>query len=321
MQKIESLIRKFWWGQKGERRKIHLVKWKTLCQSKSNRGMGFKDLALFYEALLAKQAWRLLHNKDSLFYRVFKAKFFPHCSIMEASDSTSSSYAWHSILKGHDVLLKGARRRVGCGESIGVWNYAWLPSLKQLRILSTPIDDFEKTMVCEFIDTVSRQWDLALLQGLFSSQEVELITSIPLCHNHVEDTLIWLYTHSGIYTVKSGYRFLINENSAQPITVNPNHGREVWKIIWGLNFPNEVKNFLWRFCKEAIPVKQILKRRKIIQDDKCDHCNLHAESSLHALWECPGISSAWDSVSELKLHQAQGLSSITDLVLHAHAEG
>ena len=39
-------------------------------------GMGFKELALFNEALLAKQTWRLLHNKNSLFYRVFKSQFF-----------------------------------------------------------------------------------------------------------------------------------------------------------------------------------------------------------------------------------------------------
>ena len=30
-------------------------------------GMGFKDLSLFNDALLARQAWCLLHNKNSLF--------------------------------------------------------------------------------------------------------------------------------------------------------------------------------------------------------------------------------------------------------------
>lgn len=117
--KIESLIRKFWWRQKGERRKVHWV-WVTLCPPISNGGMGFKDLAIFDEALLATQAWRLLHHKNSLFFQVFKSKFFPHCSIMEASDSTCGSYAWHNILRDRDVLLKGARWRVGCGVYRGL---------------------------------------------------------------------------------------------------------------------------------------------------------------------------------------------------------
>ena len=69
--------------------------------------MGFKDLACFSDALLAKRAWRLLHNRNSLFYQVFKSKIFPSCSILEAPDSSIGSYVWHSILRGKDVLWRG----------------------------------------------------------------------------------------------------------------------------------------------------------------------------------------------------------------------
>lgn len=106
---IEVLIRKLWWGERGNRQKIHWLKWDEMTKSKIVGGMGFRDLAMYNDSLLAKQAWRLLTDKNSLLYRIFKARFSPHCTIMEAKDSRSSSYAWKSILHGRDVILRGAK--------------------------------------------------------------------------------------------------------------------------------------------------------------------------------------------------------------------
>ena len=65
---IEALIKKIWWDQRGDCRKIHWIKWEDMTKSKIVGGMGFRDLALYNDSLLAKHAWRLLHNKTSLFY-------------------------------------------------------------------------------------------------------------------------------------------------------------------------------------------------------------------------------------------------------------
>ena len=159
--------------------------------------MGFKDLAFFIDALLAIQACRLLYNKDSLSYQVFKSKIFPNCSISEVLESNVGSYAWRSILKDRDVLLKGARWRGGNGETIRVWLDAWLPSHEHLRILTPMVVGFEEARVADLIDPSTRQWDSNMLQGLFAPNEAELIKSIPLCSSSMEDKMAWPYTSLG----------------------------------------------------------------------------------------------------------------------------
>jgi hypothetical protein len=96
---IEGVIRRFWWGQKNDQRKIHWISWDKLCQPKGRGGLGFKELQKFNIALLAKQFWRLMHVKNSLFFKVFSAKFFPNGNILEAPEKNSGSFAWRSILK------------------------------------------------------------------------------------------------------------------------------------------------------------------------------------------------------------------------------
>ena len=41
---IEAMIKKIWWDQRGDRRKIHWIKWDELTKSKDVGGTGFRDL-------------------------------------------------------------------------------------------------------------------------------------------------------------------------------------------------------------------------------------------------------------------------------------
>ena len=90
---------------------------------------------------------------------------------------------------------------MGCGDAISVWNDAWLPSKTHPRIESQVVSGFEEMKVSALIDPITKKWDSNMLNGLFTPQEAELILSIPLCPNAVEDIVVWPFTPSGIYTV------------------------------------------------------------------------------------------------------------------------
>ena len=97
-----------------------------MTKSKLVSGMGFRDLAIFNDSLLAKQAWMLLHNRDSLFDRIFKEIFFPNGLIMKAKNSKRGSYSWKSILKGRNVIARGACWWIGDGKLVKIWKHLWL---------------------------------------------------------------------------------------------------------------------------------------------------------------------------------------------------
>ena len=50
-----------------------------------------------------------------------------------------------------------------------------------------------------------------MVDGLFNTEEAEIIKSIPLSQEATEDILFWPYSCDGRYSCKTGYRFLKEE--------------------------------------------------------------------------------------------------------------
>ena len=149
-------------------------------KGKFEGGLGFKDLGKFNDAMFAKQVWRLLKDKNSLFFRVFKAKYFPTGSIFEAS-ATKGSYTWQSILKAQKMISMGMQWRLGDGKSIDIYNDNWLPRKGSAKIVSPHVPTLQGALVAGLINSDTRTWDQNLLHQNFLSFEANRIKAIPLC--------------------------------------------------------------------------------------------------------------------------------------------
>ena len=122
---MNSVLAKYWWGQTRNERKIHWINWGKLCTLKNRGGVGFRDFLAFNLAILAKQVWRLIHGTHSLFYRVYKARYFPTYSFMEAE--LGCTYVWRNLLNARELIRVGSLWKIGDGCSVGIQTHKWLP--------------------------------------------------------------------------------------------------------------------------------------------------------------------------------------------------
>nr|XP_040249320.1 uncharacterized protein LOC120966829 [Aegilops tauschii subsp. strangulata]XP_045086245.1 uncharacterized protein LOC123494445 [Aegilops tauschii subsp. strangulata] len=206
-QHINGLLRKFWWGSKNGERKTAWVSWEVMSQPKFMGGMGFRGIELFNLALLARQAWRLLQEPNSLSARILKVVYYPTSSILEAEVGKNPSQVWHSIVEGRDTLKLGLVKRIGSGKDTHIWLDNWIPRDFKLQPVC-PKSPNPPQKVSEIINPTTLTWDGAALEEHFYAMEKEAILNIPLSSRVREDFWSWHYERKGIFTVRSAYRLL-----------------------------------------------------------------------------------------------------------------
>ena len=216
--------------------------------------MGFRDINNFNDALLAKQIWRLLHQKNTLLYKVFSAKYFLGGNILDAPTPTKCSYAWKSILQFRKVIQKGAIWRVGDGRSISIWEHSWLPKLGMSRVVSPKID-VGLNRVCDLFYPGTKIWNVEVLQNSFYPWEVEVIMKNYVSEACNTDCLVWPKSADGCYTVKSTYQMLATEVINGTPSLSNGEDSKVWKSIWKIRAPQKIRHFMWRAVKDSLPSK------------------------------------------------------------------
>ncbi|KAK2661076.1 hypothetical protein Ddye_007609 [Dipteronia dyeriana] len=151
--------------------------------------MGFRDISVFNQAMLAKQGWRLVNNPDSLVARVLKARYFHSDSFLSWSIGSRSYCVWKSIFWGREVVLKGIRCSVGDGRNIVVYKDSWIPRPGSFKVFS-PICLPGNALVSKLMEKQGRL-NQNLVRSYFIKDEADLILSIPLSVHAMSDSFLW----------------------------------------------------------------------------------------------------------------------------------
>ena len=239
--------------------------------------------------MLSKQAWSLTHDTKLLFYKVYKARYFPNSSFMMADIGSNPSFVWRSLLAARDIIFRGSKWQVGNGRTIGVYTHKWLTH-KPIPLTEAALD----MRVCELIDEDTRQWDRGKLEAMFSQRTREEILTIPLNYLQSQDTLVWTKNAAQKFSIKTAYQVALC--TSKQTWAKHSAARDdgpTWNKVLDLKVPLKVRMFLWRACSNCLPTRDKLHQRRVNVDTWCEFCLQQTETVHHILWECPFAQNVW----------------------------
>ncbi|XP_061999404.1 uncharacterized protein LOC133716758 [Rosa rugosa] len=205
---LEQMCARFWWGSTNDKRKIHWKTWNALCNPREAGGLGFRSLSNFNSALLAKQAWRVLCNPNSLIARIYKARYFPTESFWTVDLHPSPSYSWRSIFFTRELLQQSVYWQIGNGVNVNIWSDSWIPNLRNGKPDINEAALAKVSRVCDIFSSPGT-WNVPLVNRLFSVEEAVAVLSIPLSSRDLANRLVWKLEKNGKYSVHYKKRDLL----------------------------------------------------------------------------------------------------------------
>lgn len=279
---IEKALSKFWWkSSNSNSSNLCWMSWDRLSKHKNVGGMGLRNFRDFNVAMLGKQLWRLATNPQSLVSRVYKAKYFSISEVLNAELSHNPSFIWRSLLEAKQLLSEGVRWRVGDGTKISMLGQPWLLTDDNPCITSDS-DPFQDRTVASLMCTNRKEWDMEVLSDVLNERDRSCVLAIPLATSSSEDKLYWRFEDSGIYSVKSAYRFL----QTQKDSWNAEMADKLWHTLWSIRAPPKALNLVWRALTDCLPTLSQLQLKRVQVQATCPTCQQEVESIMHSLVTC-----------------------------------
>lgn len=312
VNKLNSLIRSFFWGDGENNRKTRWFAWGKICLNKSYGGLGIPDIRKRNIALLAKWWNRFCLEKDALWKCVIIEKYYCHSSQLSPilEDSNHLSKCWKDILDVGESQIFSAfsnnflgcfKWKLGFGDKIKFWHDNWASNLP-LKTLFPRLFAFALNQDCSvasmgaFVNSnqASWSWNIATISTPRGRTSTELQDLLRLLENlspsQHEDAFMW--SASPCFSSAVLYDLMSPQSAILP--------PEVIDIIWLKWSPPRVRIFSWKLAHDILPIKWNLLCRGIIAcdfDPLCPLCNQELEHQDHLFLQCPCVIPLWAKIS------------------------
>ena len=182
------------------------------------------------------------------------------------------------------------------GNDIRVWGDKWFPMAPTHKVISLWRFLHLDTRVGELINFESVSWNLVVIDALFYPYETDVIKSLPLSSWLPQDKPIWVVSPNGSFSVRSTYTLAVKCSHLANIGASSDNSQVqcFWRNMWSLPVPHKIWHFVWRSCRDILPMKTNLMRQKVVQDGICDKCRNKEKTPGHVLWNCQKARETWE---------------------------
>lgn len=186
--KLNAIARSFWWEHEVGSRKLHLIKWDTICQPRNIEGLGLKNFKTINQALLAKQYWRLQQSPNSLLAKTYKAKYFPRTTLKDHKTKPHHSWIWRNMANPSLASLKEGHWVIRDGHQIPLTHLDWFKCSNHNLIRNNLLGG----TVADLINQNKRTWNHTLIRKLYQPHISKEIMQLHIPRTlGLEDKLLW----------------------------------------------------------------------------------------------------------------------------------
>lgn len=130
------------------------------------------------------------------------------------------------------------------------------------------------------------EWDWSLMSWIPADTKLKIAAISPPYANTGEDKFLVATNEDGSFVIGRMYENLTNFMDSGT--------RKVWSLIWKLQVPKRVRNFVWILKHNRLLTHYRMSQRGYGSDD-CRSCGAASESPIHALRDCRSVRKVWEN--------------------------